>query len=583
MSTEQTSGAGGVTLRWTGDAGLTDEQRQRILGPGAPFELVEEDVLGTRLLTFARRLRSTRDALVEGGARYGDRPYLVFPDRELSFAGVLEPVAAVAAALQQRYGVGPGDRVAVIAPNCAPHALVAWAAVCLGAISVELNGWWTGPEIEYGVNLTQPKVLFGDARRLERIDRASLGIPVVCFEEEFADLEREGAGAEMPSVTMDEDDPMVIMFTSGTTGRPKGATLSHRNHIHMAMQNQLSGAIGAARLAAAIGEEAAAASAAAQPPPATLGVAPLFHVSGFSVHLIGGPLNGTSVVYPPPGRWQEEVHLEYTQRYRPSRWSLVPTQLWRLLEHPRLHEYDISSVIGIGGGSATWDPEMIRQVGLRMPGVKRVGMGYGLTETTGGGTNHDGDVVIAFPGSVGRPVPGAEIQIRSAGGGDTALPEGEIGEVCLRSAMNFLGYWGNAEATAACLDADRWFRTGDFGRINDGLLFLESRRSDLIIRGGENVYPVEIENRLMEHPDIVEVAVVGVEHRTLGQEVKAFVVARAGSNLTEDDVRAWAGATLAAFKVPSQVTFLEEMPHNATGKVMKHLLLEGAVSGFTEE
>ena len=561
-----------MTLRWNALDRLTPEQRAAVAGPGAQLELVDDDVLGAKMPTFARRLRDVRAVLLSGAEQFADLEYLVFPDRTFTFRSVLQPVASVAAALRDQFGVKPGDRVGVIAPNTAEHAVVAWATVCMGAICVELNGWWNGAEIEHGVELTQPKVLFGDNRRLGRVDAAGLSIPVVHFEDAFADLEQHDPGAHMPDVPIDEDDPMVIMFTSGTTGRPKGATLSHRNHVHMAMQSMMQSAIAAAAAAAA------APSVAPAPQSCTIGIGPMFHVSGFSVALIGAPLTGQKIVYPPPGRWSEETFLELTQRHRPTRWSMVPTQLWRLLEWPRLSDYDISSVGAIGGGSATWDPELIRQVRAKMPWIPRVGMGYGLTETTGGGTNHDGDTLTAHPGSVGRPGAGVEVEIRDADGRE--LPDGEVGEVCLRSAMNFLGYWNNPEASTACLDSDRWFRTGDFGHIQDGLLYLESRRSDLIIRGGENIYPVEIENRIMEHPDVVEVAVVGVEHRTLGQEVKAFVVARPGVALQARDLQEWVGQTLARFKVPAHVEFRDDLPHNATGKVMKHVLL-GAESGLT--
>jgi acyl-CoA synthetase (AMP-forming)/AMP-acid ligase II len=566
-----------VTLRWTALDRLTPEQRARVVGPGAPFELVEEDVLGTRMEVFARRQRDLREVLVGGAERFGDLPYLVFPDREFTFRSVLGTVASVAAVLRDRYRVGPGDRVAIIAPNIAGHAITSWASICLGAMAVVLNGWCSGPEIEHGLSLTTPKVLFGDDRRLNRLDPAAVDIPVVRFEDEFDAMLAYAPDAAMPHQPMAEDDPVVIMFTSGTTGRPKGATLSHRGHIHMAMQTMAGAAVAAA-----------AADLPVIPPvpnprsqACSIGIGPMFHVSGLSVQLIGAPLTGSKIVYAPPGRWSEETYLELTERHRPTRWSLVPTQLWRLLEWPSLQDYDISSVMGVGGGSATWDPEMIRQVAVRIPTVARVSMGYGLTETTGGGTNHDGPTLLTHPGSVGKPCAGSEVQIRSPEGGEQ--PDGEVGEVCLRSAMNFLGYWNNPEATAAALDDDRWFRSGDFGRIEDGLLYLESRRSDLIIRGGENIYPVEIESRLMEHPDIVEAAVVGVDHRTLGQEVKAYVVTRPDVELKVTDVQEWVAMSLAPFKVPAHVEFRADLPHNATGKVMKHALATGSSAGIIPE
>jgi acyl-CoA synthetase (AMP-forming)/AMP-acid ligase II len=172
--------------------------------------------------------------------------------------------------------------------------------------------------------------------------------------------------------------------------------------------------------------------------------------------------------------------------------------------------------------------------------------------------------------SVGRAVAGAEIEVRDDAG--RPLPEGEVGEIFGRCAGVFLGYWGDDAATARCLDADRWYATGDFGRIEGDVLVLESRRRDLIIRGGENVYPIEIENRLVEHPAIADAAVVGVPHRTLGQEVRAVVVARPGATIDADDVKAWVAATLVRYKVPTYVDVVDELPVNETGKVLKDQL-----------
>jgi acyl-CoA synthetase (AMP-forming)/AMP-acid ligase II len=211
----------------------------------------------------------------------------------------------------------------------------------------------------------------------------------------------------------------------------------------------------------------------------------------------------------------------------------------------------------------------VRELHGKFPRI-RLGNGFGMSETVGLGTLTGGGMFVAVPESVGPAQPTVEVQIRGAGG--AILPEGEIGEICLRSPSVFLGYWNDPAATQAALDDDRWYRTGDFGRVTGGMLYLESRRRDMILRGGENIYPIEIENRLVEHPDIDEAAVIGVDHRELGQVPKAFVVRRPGSALTGEQVRAWCAAALAAFKVPATVEFRAALPYTETGKLMKQEL-----------
>lgn len=566
-------------LSWDEDIRLDPARRAGLTGPGAPFEMIEEQVLGAAMPVFARRPANMRDVLANAGNLFGDRPFLVFPERTFGHRSIVEPVAAVAATLAERYGVGPGDRVAVAAANCAGHALTAWAAVSLGATVVELNGWWTGAEMLHGVGLTRPKVVLGDRRRLDRLAGADPGVPVVCFEEDLAEMEAAGAGSALPDVAIAEDDPLCILFTSGTTGRPKGAVLSHRAHVHMMMQASLQGLIGA------ILEPA---SSAAGPAPAgagcSIGVSPMFHISGFSVALIGGAMVGMTIAYPPPGRWDPEVHLEMTERLQAAGWSLVPTQLWRLLDHPRFEEFDLSSLRRVGGGGSTFAPELWRRVRERLPGLERMGTGYGMTETCGAGTHQDGRAALEHPDAVGAPVPGYSISIRRPDA--TLARTGEVGEIWLRGACNLLGYFDNPEATAAALDSERWYHTGELGHIEGGLLYLDGRGAEIIIRGGENVYPIEIENRLVEHPDIAEAAVIGVADRVLGEEVKAVVVLHPGRRLGTDEIRSWVGATLAPFKVPSLVEVAEQLPRNAAGKVLKHVLRDpasAAVSGLQGE
>jgi acyl-CoA synthetase (AMP-forming)/AMP-acid ligase II len=569
-----------TTLVWPSEA-VPQSVLTTLTGPGGPFELREEDVLGAPMLVLANRPKSLVELLHGAAERMGDKPYVIFPDREYTFAEILQPIASVAAALRDRYGIGPGDRVAVVAPNTIEYAMVFWATTALGAITVGLNGWWTGEEIAYAIDLTEPKVLFGDRRRLERLDGIELpaDLPVVEFERDFADLEQHAPDAPMPDVTIDEDDPFVILFTSGTTGRPKGVMLSHRSNIHFLMASMLNGAV-------AMMTDMEHGLPVAPPPERSviISAAPMFHIAGLNCQLVAATLMGNAIVYPPPGKWQEETHLQLSQQHGATTWALVPTQLWRILDFPDLDRYDTSSVRNVGGGSAVWPPELLRTLAERIPSARAgTALGFGSTETTGLGCTLRPGPELQHADSIGTASATMQVQVRDPET-DKVLPEGDVGEICVRGASCFLGYWRNPEATAKALDDDRWYRTGDFGVIRDGYVHLEGRRQDLIIRGGENISPIEIENRLFEHPDIAEVAVIGVDHPKLGQEVVAVVVPHTPGALTEGDVRQWVAATLAGFKVPSHVEFRDSLPHNASGKVLKHVLASPeASSGFVEE
>ncbi len=574
---------GGSLLTWAEDERLPEEVRTALMGPGAPFEMTEQDVLGARMTVFVKRFPNMRHVLESGGDRFGDQPFLIFPERTFTHRSMIEPVSAVAAALRRRYGVGPGDRVAVAAANCEGHALTSWATICLGGIIAELNGWWTGPEMMHGIELTEPKVLLGDRKRLDRLAGHDVGVPVVCFEDELAALEAEGAGQPLPPDRIDEDDPMVILFTSGTTGRSKGAVLSHRAHIHMMMQAALQGAVGSVLEPASSPPAPSSGGAPSGVTGCAIGVSPMFHISGFSTALIGGAVMGMTIAYPPPGRWDPEVQLEMTERFRATNWALVPTQLWRLLEHPSFEKFDLSTLRRVGGGGATFQPELWKRVREKLPQLERMGTGYGMTETCGAGTHQDGRAARQHPDAVGAPVPGYSLSVRDPDG--NVVGEGVVGEIWLRGPSNLLRYWNNPEATARALDADRWYHAGEFGHMEGGLLYLDGRGAELIIRGGENVYPIEIENRLIEHPAVAEVAVIGVADRILGEEVKAVVVLHEGAHLGLEEMREWVGTELAPFKVPTQLDVVDSLPHNATGKVMKHVLRHpGAnLSGIQEE
>ena len=441
--------------------------------------------------------------------------------------------------LADEYGVGKGDRVAFASANSLPYALAEWATVALGGIIVGLNGWWTGPELAYGVQLTTPKVLFGDEARLDRLAEVGItdgDVPMVPFATLVEQVAaRADTGADLPDVAIDEDDPFMILFTSGTTGRPKGATLTHRNLVHMGSAMAFGRAVTMLLNGIVPSPDA--------PPPASICATPFFHISGTAPLFMTGARFGSTLIFPPPGRWDPGTHLQLTAEHRVSAWSGVPTQFWRMLEHPDFDSFDLSSLTLVSSGGAPFPPELMRVLNEKIPTAK-LSNGYGMSESMGAGTLLSGARYATHRESVGAPYPTIEVQIRDDD--RTVLPEGEVGEICLRGAVVFQGYWDDPDATAAVLDAERWYHSGDYGRIDDGVLWLESRMRDLILRGGENIYPMEIEHRLIEHPDIADAAVIGVEHRTLGQEVKAFVVLHDGASLEPAAVREWAGQSLAA-------------------------------------
>jgi acyl-CoA synthetase (AMP-forming)/AMP-acid ligase II len=562
----------GRTLRWHDDEQLTPAQRAALSGPGAPFERTVEDVLGAPVEVFVQRPRNLVQVLQDAVAQFGDRPYLLFPHETVTFSALPARTAAYAKVLADEYGVRKGDRVAFASANSLPYALAEWATVVLGGIIVGLNGWWTGPELAYGVQLTSPKVLFGDEARLDRLAEVGItdgDVPLIPFETLVEQLAaRADTGVALPEVAIDEDDPFMILFTSGTTGRPKGATLTHRNLVHMGSAMAFGRAVSMLVNGIVPSPDA--------PPPASICATPFFHISGTAPLFMTGARFGSTLIFPPPGRWDPGTHLRLTAEHRVSAWSGVPTQFWRMLEHPDFDAFDLSSLTLVSSGGAPFPPELMRVLNEKIP-TAQLSNGYGMSESMGAGTLLSGARYVTHRESVGAPYPTIEVQIRDD---DRAvLPEGEVGEICLRGAVVFRGYWDDPEATAAVLDAERWYHSGDYGRIDDGVLWLESRMRDLILRGGENIYPMEIEHRLIEHPDIADAAVIGVEHRTLGQEVKAFVVLHEGASLEPAAVREWAGQSLAPFKVPAYVEFRDSLPYTQTGKVMKHELEREQSSG----
>ncbi|WP_336080951.1 class I adenylate-forming enzyme family protein [Nocardia sp. SSK8] len=528
-----------------------------LTAPGAPFELTVEPVLGVPIPVLAHRRHSLRE-LLEHSLRWGDRDYLVTEDRRLSFAEHAAAAGAMATALAERYGVGKGDRVGILAANGPDWVIAFWAAQCLGAIPVGYNAWWAPPEIAYGLDHTTPTVVIADAKRAARLADTGTTILVLTMADDLPALIAEFAGAEIPNTPVAEDDPAVILYTSGTSGRPKGVVHSQRNMVAVSDYHRFTDALLAAFAGQPLGDGPSERR--------YLVTAPLFHIASLHNLVVPRLVTGAAAVFP-HGAFEVGRVLELVERERVTNWAAVPTMASRLLEHD-VTQHDLSSLTALSLNSAPTSPALLAALRAKLPALNlSLTTSYGLTESGTAATVATPLDLAADDASVGRPIFGVEVRIRDADG--TVLPDGAEGEICIRSPYVMLGYWNDEDATARAIDGERWLRSGDFGTLTDGRLTVSGRRTDLILRGGENVYPVEIENVLCEHPAVTECAVFGVAHPDLGQEVAAVVVTEPGA-VDPADLRTFVAARLAHFKVPVHWRLTADpLPRNATGKVTR--------------
>ncbi|RDI68797.1 class I adenylate-forming enzyme family protein [Nocardia pseudobrasiliensis] len=527
-----------------------------LTGPGGPFELTVEPVLGVPIPVRRERHRSLLE-LLDAARAWGDKDFLVAEDRRLSFAEHHAAVEALAHALSERFGVGPGDRVGILAANTPEWVVTFWAALRLGAIPVGYNAWWAPPEIAYGLDHTSPSVVVADAKRAALLPDSP---PVLTMETDLPELIAAYTGRPgLPRPDIAEDDPAVILYTSGTSGRPKGVVHSHRNLVAVSDYHRFTDAIAAAVRGQQPGNGPS--------DKRFLLTSPLFHIASLHNLVVPRLVTGATVVIH-QGSFDADRVLALLERERITNWGAVPTMAARLLDGD-LSRYDLSALTAFSLNAAPSSPAFHRRLRERLPAAQvALATSYGLTESGTAATVAAPAELAAYPETVGRPIIGVSVEIRDPDG--KPVPDGVEGEIHVRSAYVMLGYWNDPAATAAAIDPERWLRTGDFGTVTDGRLHLSGRRSDLILRGGENVYPIEIENALDEHPAVIESAVLGVAHEDLGQEVAAVVVVADPNAVSEADLRAFVADRLAYFKVPSRWSITAKpLPRNATGKVMR--------------
>jgi long-chain acyl-CoA synthetase len=558
----------------------TDPVLAGLTGPGGAFEIVTEDVLGVPLQVYKNRLHSLRDIIAMADARAGV-DFLVQGDRRVTYDEFNSFVRRAAVALEE-LGVGHGDRVAILSANNVEWVVLFWATAAIGAVIVPLNAWWKSDELEFGLRDSGAKVLVSDARRWQAVRDLVDSLPeldhvfVMDLEEADGaarpgtDLLADDPGA-LPDAGVAEDDFLAILYTSGTTGRPKGATLTHRQALANLQNIFCLGVANASRG----GDAAPELSSDIQS--ATLLVVPLFHVTGCLSTMMLCYASGAKLVLMPPGRFDPDAAMATIEREKVTGFGGVPTIMWRVVESPNFERYDLSTVVRVSYGGAPAAAELVQRIHERFPRVRKtLATAYGLTESASVATSNTGDDYRTHPDSVGRPAPTVEIQVVDADG--EPVPVGEPGEIWLRGpTIMRRGYWNRPDATAEAITPEGWFRSGDIGRFDEeGFLYLVDRQKDMIIRGGENVYCVEVEEVLFEHPDVVDAAVVGVPHKVLGEEVKAVVQLKPGASATVETIRAHCANRLADFKVPAHVELRDEpLPRNPAGKVLKSLLRGG--------
>ena len=551
-----------------------DEVRAELTGPGGAFEVITDTIGGQLMKVYKDRLPNLRSVAEISIGRGDDTPFLVYGDRRIGFGQFLSSANSVSHTLAER-GVRKGDRVAVLSANNPEWCQTFWGAVDMGAVLVGLNGWWKTEEIVYGLHDSGAKVLVADRRRYERIAEHLDELPELeaihladADPSDFPDDGRlhrfdeltQAPTDRFPDATIDELDPAVIFYTSGTTGKPKGAISSHMGMIAN-LQNTMFNAVAGTMTGNAVLPDDGAQTA-------SLFTSPLFHVSGCHSTLVVGLLAGLRLVML-DSKFEPDKALRLIEDEGVKIWSAVPTMVWRVCEYPGRYDYDTSSVQSVAFGGSPSADELIRKIHDTFPNVKVTTNAYGLTESSSVATLLTGPDAERKPDSVGTPMPVVDLKIADEAG--NALPTGATGEVCIAGPIVMPGYWNKPDATAQTV-RDGWLHTGDVGHIDDeGYLFITDRKKDMIIRGGENVYCVEIEQRLVDHPDIADAAVIGVPHHQLGEEVKAVIQVEPGKEITEGAVQTWVAETLANFKVPAYVEIRHEnLPRNASGKLLKN-------------
>ena len=555
------------------------DARRELESEGSPFAITTTTVRGVPLRTFVSAPATMRQ-IWELSAGHGDKEYLVYEDERYTFAEIHSQVRRLAAWMVEN-GAVRGTRVALSMRNYPEWVVGYWACVSLGVAAVGMNAWWTPAEMDYALGDSTPTVFIGDDERIERLSelapREGMRVVTVRTARTVPDgttweqvMSRPDPGS-LPAAEIDPDDDATIFYTSGTTGFPKGAQLTHRGSVSNIMN------IVAMSQASALADQKAIAAGELDPPapkealpPVFFAPTPYFHVTACNCILHPATLAGAKVIS--MYKWDPARALELIERERVTNFSGVPTMSREMLLHPDWQTRDTSSLQAMGGGGAAVQADLVHKIAGSVKNGQP-GTGYGMTETCGIITANSGRLYLGKPESCGPVVPTLEAKLVDEDGNDLPSGPDTVGILCVRGAVVIKGYLNRPEATAESIK-EGWLNTGDIARIDeDGFIFLVDRAKDMVIRGGENVYCSEVESAIYRHDAIAEAAVFGIPDERLGEEVAAAIVLQPGKELTESDLKVFLAASLAKHKIPSRIWFrTEPIPRNANGKFVKREL-----------
>ena len=543
--------------------------REKLTRPGSRFEIEQTEIRGVRTRTWKHAPKSLREVFMQS-LDFCDCEYLIYEKDRLTYREHYDEVVKLSNLLMMQFAIRKGERIAIAMRNYPEYATIFWATLSIGAIIVPLNAWGSGVELHFALQDCDARILFADKQRLNALQPflSSLSnCACVCVRHEYPQalsyrqlLVEAPSGNRLPVVDIEPDDEATILYTSGTTGRPKGAVGTHRNACStiwttlfcLSTNREIEGI--------------------AAPDPDQQKIAlittPMFHVIGCLSGLLVQTFIGAKVVL--MYRWDADAALELIEQERVTSATTVPAMCWQLIEaQARLHK-DVSSIERLSYGGAPAPAALFGRLEETFPGVLLM-TGFGMTETSSPSTHSFGEYLRNSPTSAGLPSPVCDMKAVDENGVD--LPAGQTGEIWIRGPNIVTGYWQRPDATAEAFD-NGWVKSGDLGFVDeDGVVHIVDRLKDMVIRGGENIYCVEVENAIVSYGGIVEAAVIGLAHETLGEEVAVVIQLENGASVDEQSLREYLATELAAFKVPVIMEFRTTgLPRNATGKVLKSVL-----------